>query len=92
VRELREKRDALIAGIEMIERKNSHDCNAGLEVEKAIKKIEMLCDRIADADPRLASEALQRTVERVDLWFEHDHQPHRTKSFPKRRTHISECC
>ena len=85
LRDLRTSRDKLgkqLASLESRQKSQLGDIDS--EVGRALAAIDTLKERITDADPSVVREALSRTCERIDLWFEHQHFKKQTRSFFKK--------
>ena len=59
---------------------DSHEANIDDAANQVLKQLYKLNDTVKVADPRVARGALQTIVERIDLWFEHQHLDKITRS------------
>jgi site-specific DNA recombinase len=85
LRELRNTREKLAADLAALEGRQKGDLrDIDSDVAKALKSVETLKERLVDADPAVAREALGRACERIDLWWEHRHFQKQTRSYFKK--------
>ena len=72
VRELRDERAKVEIALESLQKPSiAMAADTDARIKKALTDLQQLSKRLTDVDPSVAREALARTCERIDLWFEH---------------------